>query len=91
MDTDAVGRWVKEYERAWRECDAPAVRDLFTEDAHYLTSPYEKPLVGHEAIEDFWNDPQPFDMFHYVSLRFRMLRRPSIMMCGGRYSSYLAY
>ena len=38
------------------------MRDLFTEDAHYLTSPYEKPLVGHEAIEDFWNDPQPFEM-----------------------------
>ena len=62
MDTDAVGRWVTEYERAWRDCDAPAVRDLFTEDVHYLTSPYEEPLAGHEAIEAFWNDPRPFDM-----------------------------
>lgn len=62
MDTNAVGRWVTEYERAWRDCDAPAVRDLFTEDAQYLTSPYEEPLVGHEAIEAFWNDPQPFEM-----------------------------
>ena len=62
MDADAIERWVAEYERAWRECDAPAVRGLFTEDAHYLTSPYEAPLVGHDAIEAFWDDPRPFEM-----------------------------
>lgn len=55
-------RWVTEYERAWRDGDAPAVRGLFADEAQYLTSPYETALVGHEAIEAFWKDPRPFTM-----------------------------
>ena len=40
MDRDAVGRWVGEYERAWREEDVSAVEVLFSEDAEYRVSPY---------------------------------------------------
>ena len=54
MDTSEVMAWVAEYERAWRASDAAAVRQLFTEDAEYLTSPYDPAKVGHAAIEEFW-------------------------------------
>lgn len=51
-------RWVDEYVRAWREDDVEAVTRLFTEDARYLTSPYEEPLLGHVGIQGFWLDDQ---------------------------------
>jgi ketosteroid isomerase-like protein len=54
MDTDEVMRWVAAYERAWRAGDLDAVGELFTEDAHYRTSPYEPAKVGHAAIRGFW-------------------------------------
>jgi ketosteroid isomerase-like protein len=54
MDRDEVMRWVAGYERAWRAGDVPAVVQLFTEDARYLTSPYSEPKVGLAAIQDFW-------------------------------------
>ena len=54
MDTVTVMAWVAGYERAWRAGDTTAVRDLFTEDAEYLTSPYDPAKVGHRAIEEFW-------------------------------------
>ena len=47
-------RWVAEYERAWRDSDVEAVPHLFTENARYRRSPYEKPLIGHAEIREFW-------------------------------------
>lgn len=54
MDRDEVMRWVAGYERAWRDGAVDAVAELFTEDAVYRPSPYERGLVGHAAIRDFW-------------------------------------
>lgn len=56
--------WVKGYEQAWRDGDVNAVDRLFTEDARYRRSPYEKSEVGHAAIRAFWleDDGQPFTM-----------------------------
>tara|TARA_R110002020_G_scaffold14291_8_gene50720 strand:- start:2519 stop:2890 length:372 start_codon:yes stop_codon:yes gene_type:complete len=62
MNTKDVRRWVDDYESAWREQDSATVARLFTEQAHYLNSPYEVPLIGHEAIAAEWNDPRPFTM-----------------------------
>jgi uncharacterized protein (TIGR02246 family) len=56
MDRDSVMQWVAEYERAWRSADAEAVTRLFTEDAHYLLSPYAEPSIGHAGIQAFWRD-----------------------------------
>lgn len=56
MDHDGVMGWVAAYERAWRDDDVDAVDGLFTEEARYLRSPYEEPLVGHAAIAEFWPD-----------------------------------
>ena len=54
MDRDGVMRWVEAYERAWRDDDVDAVAELFSDDATYLCSPYEEPIVGHAAIAAFW-------------------------------------
>jgi hypothetical protein len=56
MDHDQVMRWVQAYEQAWRGQDVGAVRTLFTEQAQYRSSPYDPPMVGHQAIEEFWPD-----------------------------------
>jgi ketosteroid isomerase-like protein len=58
MDRDAVMAWVAGYEQGWRDADLDAVGRLFTEDARYLTSPYERPMVGHDEIRAFWVDDE---------------------------------
>jgi hypothetical protein len=48
--------WIAAYETAWRtEGTAPLGR-LFTEDATYQAAPFDEPLVGLEAIAQFWDD-----------------------------------
>ena len=44
-DRDAVRRWVRRYEEVWRTPGTDAVRELFTEDAEYLTGPWADPKV----------------------------------------------
>jgi ketosteroid isomerase-like protein len=64
MDREGVMQWVAAYERAWRSGDVAGVAGLFTEDAHYRTSPYADPKVGHADIQAFWLDDEglPFEM-----------------------------
>jgi hypothetical protein len=58
VDRDVVLRWVGEYERAWRDGDVAAVPRLFSEGAHYRSSPYAEPRIGHAAIQEFWRDDE---------------------------------
>jgi len=50
--------WVADYERAWRDRDIAGVTLLFTEEARYWRSPYEQPLIGHAAIQAFWQEDE---------------------------------
>ena len=54
MDVSTAMAWVAEYEQAWHAGDTGAVARLFTEDAVYLTTPYDPARVGHSSIEEFW-------------------------------------
>lgn len=63
VDRDAVMRWVRDYERSWRDGDWSAVDSLFTPDARYRTSPYETAMVGTEAIRAFWLDDDDGEIF----------------------------
>lgn len=56
MDRAGVMEWVKGYEQAWRDGDLDAIGRLFTDDARYRRSPYEKSEVGHAAIRAFWRE-----------------------------------
>jgi uncharacterized protein (TIGR02246 family) len=49
-----VDEWVEAYGRAWREKDADAVVELFTEDAEYRSSPFREPHVGADGIRAYW-------------------------------------
>jgi ketosteroid isomerase-like protein len=51
---EQVEEWIRGYERAWRTAGTDALRELFAEDATYLVSPYEEPVVGLEAIGEVW-------------------------------------
>lgn len=53
-DRPVVGSWVDAYERAWRAPGTDGIPALFTDDATYLQSPYEEPVVGVEAIGRMW-------------------------------------
>jgi ketosteroid isomerase-like protein len=47
-------RWLDEYGDASRRGDPAASADLFTDDARYFESPFDEPLVGRDAICDYW-------------------------------------
>jgi hypothetical protein len=46
--------WLDRYQRAWKTDDAADIARLFTRDAVYLRAPYADPIVGLEAITDWW-------------------------------------
>ena len=48
--------WVEGYERAWRTAGTDGLQDLFTDDAEYLGSPYDVPVVGLAAISEMWDE-----------------------------------
>ena len=55
--------WVRVYERAWRSNDPHAVGELFAVDAEYLRAPHDAPIVGREAIVEFWvGEADPADI-----------------------------
>ena len=44
------------YEAAWRTPGTDPLTGIFTDDASYLHSPYEKPVVGLDAIRRMWDE-----------------------------------
>ena len=56
MTPDQLLGWVDGYERAWRTAGTDGLGDLFTDDAEYLTSPYDVPVVGLVAISEMWDE-----------------------------------
>jgi mannose-6-phosphate isomerase-like protein (cupin superfamily) len=48
--------WVDGYQRSWRTPGTDGLRDLFTDDAEYLVSPYDVPVVGLAAIREMWDE-----------------------------------
>jgi len=51
---DSVHQWLAGYEAAWRTAGTEGLRRLFTEDATYFQSPYEKPVTGLDVIGRMW-------------------------------------
>lgn len=54
MKSSQVEAWIAGYERAWREAGTSALGELFSEDASYRMSPYEKPARGLGEIAELW-------------------------------------
>lgn len=53
-ERDSVQQWLAGYETAWRTKGTAGLAALFTEDATYLQSPYDKPVTGLDAIGHMW-------------------------------------
>ena len=47
--------WMAAYGRASAENDPQASANLFAENARYYENPFEEPIVGREAIYEYWN------------------------------------
>lgn len=55
LSLEAFINWLDIYGRASKENDAKASTDLFALDAEYYETPFEKPMVGRDAIYQYWN------------------------------------
>jgi hypothetical protein len=59
-----VQRWVDGYETAWRSPSTDALTSLFSDDTHYMHSPYAEPTIGLSAISRMWEaDRDPDEVF----------------------------
>jgi ketosteroid isomerase-like protein len=56
VDRAGFEAWIAGYERAWRTPGTDALRELFTDDATYLQSPYQDPVTGIADIAAVWED-----------------------------------
>ena len=54
-DRVKVSRWLADYEAAWRAPGTGGLAEIFTDDAAYLPSPYDEPVVGLDAIRRMWD------------------------------------
>jgi hypothetical protein len=52
----AFDDWVRAYGRAWETGDPSAVVTLFAADAAYHETPFDEPMVGTEAIRQYWSE-----------------------------------
>lgn len=68
-DRATVRRWLAGYEAAWRAPGTGGLADLFTGDATYSQSPYERPVSGLSAIERMWEAERegPDEVFTLVT------------------------
>jgi len=48
-------KWLEEYGRASENNEPRASADLFSHDAKYYETPFDKPMVGRDAIYEYWN------------------------------------
>ncbi len=49
-----VQRFLDHYQQAWQSGNAELAASLFTRDARYYQEPFAEPIVGREAIHDYW-------------------------------------
>jgi ketosteroid isomerase-like protein len=56
MDDSWASEWLDAYGEAWRTGDDEVLADLFAADAVYTSHPFRAPLVGVEAIREYWRD-----------------------------------
>jgi hypothetical protein len=53
---DGFAGWLRRYGQAWIAGDPEAAVRLFSDDAAYHETPFDPPMVGHEAIRRYWTE-----------------------------------
>ena len=56
MVTGTFERWLERYGQAWESGSPESVLDLFSERAEYFETPFDPPMVGHDAIRRYWTE-----------------------------------
>jgi len=49
-----VQEWVDAYAEAWRDRDADAAAELFTDSSSYREHPLQEPHRGAQGVRDYW-------------------------------------
>lgn len=55
LTTEIFDRWLEAYSEASQKNDARASAELFAQNAQYYETPFDKPMVGREAIYQYWH------------------------------------
>jgi hypothetical protein len=56
LTADKFKTWLQSYCKASKDNDPKASDELFALDAKYYESPFDKPLIGRDAIHQYWED-----------------------------------
>jgi hypothetical protein len=54
LHTSDANEFLEKYKKAWETRDADLAASLFTRDARYKENPFGEPIIGREAIHDYW-------------------------------------
>jgi hypothetical protein len=54
MDHSSFTSWMNALKRAWEGREWQAARQLFTENCFYHKNPFDAPLHGVQAIQNYW-------------------------------------
>ena len=49
-----ANEFLDKFKQAWETRDADLAASLFTRDARYKENPFGEPIIGREAIHDYW-------------------------------------
>ncbi len=55
LTLDLFNSWLETYGKASRENDLQASADLFSLDAKYYETPFDEPMIGRDAIYQYWS------------------------------------
>ena len=54
LQASDASEFLEKYKKAWETRDADLAASLFTRDARYKENPFGEPIIGREAIHDYW-------------------------------------
>jgi hypothetical protein len=54
ISSGIFNKWMTKYGQAWEAGDAQGAAELFAEEAAYRVTPFDEPLEGRGAIQDYW-------------------------------------
>ena len=54
MTRGDLERWLNQLGQAWEQDDAELAASLFDEQVVYQEDPFEPPIVGREAVRQYW-------------------------------------
>ncbi len=56
LDRSTFEEWLRAYGQTWEAGDPDAAVALFTATAAYYETPFDEPMVGAEAIRQYWSE-----------------------------------